>query len=183
MKEDFDNIFALSEEMDSKSVYYLTNAILKNDLPGFDYLEFKRSLTNLKSMDMDNTMAIRSAFATASTVGLTKQKLVESARHYMKVLEKEKKQFGDAFKNQMEVQIKKRQQKLEDLKLLMDKYTKEIESLQQKLVEVQTHTQKTEGEIGNSSDKLKEAADKFENTFTVIHSQIEDDIKIINDLL
>ena len=66
-------IFGSHGDIDSKSVDFLAKALDKNNIPGFDYLEFKQSLTALKKMGMDAETSIKSAYATASTVGLTKE--------------------------------------------------------------------------------------------------------------
>jgi adenine-specific DNA methylase len=82
--------FSKAENMDEKSLDFLTKALQKGNLPGFDYLEFKQSLEALHAMNMDESLAFQSAFATASTMGLTKEKLLKSVSHYQKVLEQEK---------------------------------------------------------------------------------------------
>ena len=79
MQKNLKNIFGNDHGLDEKSVDYLTSALAKNNLPGFDYLEFKQSLAALADLGMDEPTAIKSAFATASTVGLTKDKLVKTA--------------------------------------------------------------------------------------------------------
>ena len=76
MSERILEIFSGIDKLDKKSVAFLLKAIKENNLPGFDYLEFKQSLNGLKKMDMDETTAIKSAFTTGSTVGLTKSKLI-----------------------------------------------------------------------------------------------------------
>ena len=80
MQKDLKNIFGSTTGLDDKSMEYLTSALAKNNLPGFDYLEFKQSLGALASLNMDEATAYKSAFATASTVGLTKEKLLKDRR-------------------------------------------------------------------------------------------------------
>lgn len=54
--------------VDDRSLEFLANAIEKNNLPGFDYFEYKRAVYSLQQMPMSEETAHKSAFMTASTV-------------------------------------------------------------------------------------------------------------------
>ncbi|MEM1214943.1 MAG: hypothetical protein AAGJ82_04620, partial [Bacteroidota bacterium] len=71
----------------------LLSAMDKADLEGFDYLEYKKSLQSLTKMNMDEATAFKSAFAMAQTMGATPTKLVQSAQHYLNILQKEEEKF------------------------------------------------------------------------------------------
>ena len=86
MAKDLRIIFGDMHGLDEKSVDTLTKALNNANLPGFDYLEFKQSLGALSGLNMDEAMGIKSAFATAATMGVTKIKLKETAQHYKSVL-------------------------------------------------------------------------------------------------
>ena len=47
MKKILKNIFGSHHGLDQKSVDFLINALEKNNLPGFDYIEFKQALSAL----------------------------------------------------------------------------------------------------------------------------------------
>ena len=53
MKKDLKELFGDTHGLDSKSIDFLTRAIEKSNLPGFDYIEFKQSVVALLKMDMD----------------------------------------------------------------------------------------------------------------------------------
>jgi hypothetical protein len=42
-----------AEGLDERSLEFLSNAIEKNNLPGFDYFEFKRAVTALSQRKTD----------------------------------------------------------------------------------------------------------------------------------
>ena len=90
------NLFGNLDGLDDKSCKSLTDALLRNNLKGFDYLEFRASLRALASLKMESSQVFQSAFATASVIGLTKEHLVSSAEHYKSVLQKEKNSFDVA---------------------------------------------------------------------------------------
>ncbi|MEM6967493.1 MAG: hypothetical protein AAF573_22205, partial [Bacteroidota bacterium] len=81
MAKNLKTIFGENHLLDEKSISFLTGALDRNNLPGFDYIEFKQSLAALAKLNMDEETAFKSAFATAATVGLTKGKLLETASH------------------------------------------------------------------------------------------------------
>ena len=105
MKKSLKDLFGDHHGLDSKSVVFLMKALEKNNLPGFDYIEFKQALSALTEMNMDLGTAIKSAFVTGSTVGLTKEKLLESALHYAKIIAEEKVQFQKAVEKQIQQKI------------------------------------------------------------------------------
>ncbi|MEL6868102.1 MAG: hypothetical protein AAFP19_27010 [Bacteroidota bacterium] len=116
MQKELKNLFGRAHGLDQKSVEFLTKALEKNNLPGFDYIEFKQSLGALSEMAMDESTAFKSAFATASTMGLTKAKLLETAQHYLKIIMREKTQFEAAMQKQMAHRVESKLQEVEKLK-------------------------------------------------------------------
>ena len=61
-----------ADGLDDRSLEFLASALEKNNLPGFDYYEFKRAVVALRQMQLDEPTAHKSAFATAATGGVTK---------------------------------------------------------------------------------------------------------------
>ena len=74
-------LLGLQGSIDQKSVDFLENALIKQSQPGFDYLKFKQSISQLANLNLDTSTSLKSAFATASTMGVTKDSLLQSARH------------------------------------------------------------------------------------------------------
>ncbi len=87
---------AVDNEKDDKIIDTLLAAIEKNNLGGFDYLEFRQSLKGLEKIVVDEATRYKSAFATASTMGVTMDRLVETADYYAKILDKERDHFVKA---------------------------------------------------------------------------------------
>ena len=95
------DLFAVTSEMNEKVLLKLLTAIKDGQQKDFDYLKFKQSYKSLCQMGMDESTAAKSAFLTASTMGLTKDKLLNTVQHYKNLLNKEKEQFAVALKNQI----------------------------------------------------------------------------------
>jgi len=160
----------------TKFMEILLAAMDKNNLDGFDYLEFKQSLKSLEKMPMDEATRYKSAFAMAKTMGATPEQLIKTAGHYVSILQQEEKKFGQALTAQRSKQIGGReshikkmeagiQQKAEHIK----KLTQEIEADQKKLAQVKS-------EISGAVVKVETTKNNFIASFNSLVAQIQQDI-------
>jgi len=183
MQNNLKPIFGGSHGLDPKSIDFLTNALAKSNLPGFDYLEFKLAMTKLSEMQMDESTAIKSAFATAQTVGLTKTKLIDTANHYKNVLQKEHDQFGQALENQIQKKVAGKQKEVEKLKAQINKHMEKINQLQAQVDQYQATIDGADQEIMEAKSKIETTKDGFEHTHQSILNQIDKDIQSFNKYL
>ncbi len=183
MQKDLKKVFGNTHGLDDKSVSFLTNALEKNNLPGFDYIEFKQSLAALSAMDMDEITAYKSAFATASTVGLTKSKLLETATHYKGILSKEKKQFDQAMKNQIQQKVAGKREEVEKLKQQIQAHRQKIAQLEDQIGKYQNTVDNADAEINAAKEKIEATQKGFEFTHQSILNQIDKDVENINTYL
>jgi len=176
MKKSLHALFGDHHGLDPKSVDFLMRALEKNNLPGFDYIEFKQSLTALAKMNMDAETAIKSAFVTGSTVGLTKEKLLESARHYAKIIVQEKMQFEKAVEKQVQQKVGAKMKEVEKLKKQIIDHKAKIEQLQKQVTSFQNTIDTADEQISGATTKIKETQSNFEHTHRSVLNQIEADI-------
>lgn len=183
MQKNLKDLFGSDHGLDEKSVKFLTSALEKNNLPGFDYIEYKQSLTTLAGMDMEEVTAFKSAFATASTLGLTKDKLLKTAEHYKKVLMNEKIQFDAALQKQVNQRVNNKLEELNKLKKQIEDYKKKIAQLEEKIARNQETIEKQDDVIQKAKEKIESTKDGFELTLQSILNQIDKDIDNINTYL
>ena len=169
-------IFENLPGVDKRSVKFLIDALNKNNLPGFDYLEFKQAVGAMKAMHMDEATAIQSAFTTASTVGLTKEKLLESANFYQKILSSEQGKFAQALQQQTKIQIAGKQNEI-------NKKKEQIAQLQAEIQRHEAHIAKAQQEIEQSKHKIFGAKENFEQTYAIVKEELTDDITKITTIL
>ena len=179
MEKKLTELFGTHTGLDNKSVAFLTKALAKNNLPGFDYLEFKQSIGALEAMNMDEETAIKSAFATAVTMGLTKSKLAESIRHYKKVLADEKAHFDVALQNQMTKRVEGKRREAEKLKQQIEKWKEQVRKLEVQIAKSQDTIDHTDDAVRAETDKINETKSKFEHTFQSLVNQIDKDAQNI----
>ncbi len=183
MQKNLKNIFGNVTGLDDKSVDFLVNALQKGNLPGFDYLEFKQSLGALSELHMDEGTAYKSAFATASTMGLTKEKLLKTAEHYRQVLNQEKVQFDAALQNQMNQRVKGKQDEVALLKRKIEEYKAKVVELEKLISQSQATIDHADEDIQQSLEKIERTKESFEFTHRSIINQIDIDIQNIQQLL
>ena len=183
MQKNLKALFGEHHGLDDKSVNFLTKALANNNLPGFDYLEFKQSLGALADLNMDEETAIKSAFATASTLGLTKEKLIKTAEHYKNILNTEKSQFDAALQKQIQQKVDSKQREVQKLKAQVEDYKKKIQQLEEKIMSSMRIIDSADETINAAKTKIEGTRDNFETALQAITNQINKDIENIQNFL
>lgn len=177
------NMFGENHGLDEKSVEFISKAIEKANLPGFDYVEFKQALSNLAKMNIDEATAFKSAYGTAMTMGLTKEKLLETATHYKNVVSKEKEQFDIASQKQQDLKIGENLRLVDEMnKKILDNELK-IKQLQDEIDQMRIKVRGMDYEREQAYGKIEEAKNKFNFAHQSIMNQIEKDIDNIQKYL
>jgi len=140
-------------------------------------------LAALASMNMDEGMAYKSAFATASTVGLTKEKLLQTAQHYQNVLTKEKQSFDVAVKKQIETKLGSKYKEVEKLKKQIEEWKKQIAKLEDQITKSQATIDNADADLSGAKEKIEATKTSFEHTFQSIVNMIKQDTDNINTYL
>jgi len=176
-------LLKLGNSADQKSIDFLENAMIKSTQPGFDYLKFKQSLDQLSSLNLDASTSLKSAFATASTMGVTKDSLLQSGRHYLTVLGDEKKQFDQALTNQVQQRVDSKKEELQNLQLQIEENKRQIAKLEKQIVDFQERIAKSDDEAADASNSIEQTKIKFENTYQLFVAAIEQDMAAIQQNL
>lgn len=168
---------------DQKFIDLLLKAIETNNMEGFDYLEYKNSLKSIEQVIPDESMRYKSAFEMAKTMGLSKEKLIQSATHYLNILSNEDKKFKDAVENQKAKQIQGRTDQIQSFEKsiaekqqMIEKLTKEIESSR---VQLDTFRK----EINDAVVKIDATNQQFVASYHLVQGQITEDIEKIKSNL
>lgn len=170
------SLFA-SDNLDERSLEFLATAMEKNNLPGFDYFEFKRAVFTLQQMKLDEATAFKSAFTTAATLGITKEKLVETAGYYRNLLQKEKEQFDQALQQQNQSKITAREQEIARLRDQIERHKAEIVRLQDEIAGYLNQVEQNETTLKTDREKLEKARDNYQRTHNAVLTQIDQDIE------
>lgn len=177
-----ENIFG-AESLDTKSLEFLLNAMKANAQSGFDYIKFKQSIATLQTMNMDEATAIKSAFATASTLGITKDKIIESVQHYKQVLQKEKTEFDTAHAKQKELRINQKQSETQFLQEKIKAHQNQIAELEKQIKEFQSKIDNSDKEIEEARQKIEDTKHRFDETYSHFENVLKNDTDIFNKYL
>jgi phage-related protein len=177
------DFFGENHNLDEKSMESLITALERENLPGFDYLEFKQALARLGSLNMEESLIFKSAFATASTIGVTKDKLLKTAGHYKNVLAKEKKSFDAAMNKQVKAKVEGKRKEVEALKKKLALYEAKINELEQLKVKATKTINTADETIKNAQDGIDKVKTRFETTLKALLNQIDKDIEDIGKYL
>lgn len=176
-------LLGIGTNADQKSVDFLENALVKQTQPGFDYLKFKQSIDQLAGLKLDPATSLKSAFATASTMGVTKDSLLQSARHYLTILGDEKKQFDQALTNQVQQRIDSRKDELLKLQQNIEENKRQIAKLEKQILEFQEKILRSDDEVSEAKASIDQTKMKFETTYQQFVSAIEQDMTAIQQQL
>ena len=169
--------------LNEKIMTKLLTVLSDNNVEGFDYIEFKNSIKALETMQMDEKMKFRSAFATAQTIGLTLPKLLDSISFYQKVLNKENDIFLKALNNQINVKVGDKKKELHDFNKMIEDKTLQIKELQDEIVKHKKVQSALKVKIEEDTNQIEKTRRDFETTFYKLMHQIKEDAKKIKEYL
>jgi uncharacterized coiled-coil DUF342 family protein len=170
-------------KVSTKFTKVLLKAIEKNNMGGFDYLEYKNSIKSLSKMDMDEETRFKSAFAMAQTMGASADKLIKSANYYQKVLTQEKVKFDEAAKQQMEVKVNSKKAEIEKWEAEIKAKTKQIESLKKSIDDLRKKANSVSESLDSEARKVQGTQRDFVATFNNLYNQIGADLTKMNNYL
>lgn len=175
MTIDLNELFRSTPNLNDKVFQKLLAAIQSGHSAEFDYLKFKKSYLALKDMGMDEVTAMKSAFMTASTMGLTKEKLIHNVDHYKSLLLKEREQFAHALKHQISSNIDARTMAINKLQNVKEDNERKIIELQNQREIIDSEIDKINKDIEVSTQKIHSTRDQFKETFDFLFNVIEED--------
>lgn len=168
---------------DNKFLEALATALERSNQEGFDYLEFRQALKNLSGMNLDEQTSFRSAFGTASTMGITPARLLESVQYYLQVLSGEKQKFDEAHEQQRARLIGNREAESQSLEKQIQEKNEQIARLSREIEEHQAKKAEIAAEITESTQKIEATRASFESSFAAVTEQISQDAVRIRQYL
>ena len=124
-------------------------------------------------MNMDEVTAVKSAYATASTMGLDKENLLSSIIAYQAVVDNERDKFIETLKKQIESQV-------EEPKTIIEKTRGQIGAHESKIAQLQAEIQLLHDKISGLESEISSAEDKIEKTrkeFLAVYETFSESLK------
>jgi flagellar biosynthesis chaperone FliJ len=157
----------------------LLKAMERANLEGFDYLEFKNALNNLKKVEADEGKRYRSAYALAQTMGTTPEQLIDTAEHYVAALAAEEKAFEEALAGQMQSQVGNRIAQVEAVEKAIQEKEARIRQLQKEVEQHRKDISATQAEVDSAKAKMETTKRDFVASYDNLVRQIQGDVENI----
>jgi len=180
---DIKKLMNVTSELDSRSTNALVKAIKDNHLEGFDYLKFVHSVQALLNMDIDESTAYKSAFATAKTMGFTKDAFKKSVRHYLNVLSSERERFAEALKRQRTEKLTNKAERTESIKQKIAAHKEKIKKLQSEIKIYESKLVQMDSDIEKEREKLETVTKNFVNSYEHFEAKIKADLQLFEEYL
>ncbi|MEZ5059301.1 MAG: hypothetical protein R2879_19880 [Saprospiraceae bacterium] len=161
----------------------LFQAMENNNLDGFDYLEYKKSLQSLAKMPMDESTRYQSAYAMAQTMGVSVASLLETTQHYLNVLKREEDKFNKALANQEDTKIEAREKEIQDLQKTINDKAAQIKKLTQEIEQHQKQMAQHKEEISVAAQKMEATKRTFMASYNQLTNQIKADYEKMKQFL
>lgn len=162
---------------DSKFSEKLLMAIEQKNQSGFDYIEFKKAIKGLDKMQMDEATKFKSAFATASTIGVTLPKLVNSVKFYINVIDNENNNFLSSFDKNYKFKIAGREKEIEECAHAIEEKENQIKLLSEEIAKKKKELDELRFKLDDSKSNMEKTQHGFKNAYYNLRSQFEADIQ------
>jgi len=180
MNIDLNDLFNSTNSLDDKSTRALLKAMVGSHSSDFEYLKFKAAVASMKELAMDETTSFKSAYATGKTMGLTKEKLIISAKRYLGVLQTEGENFTEALKSQIDKNVNSRESMIAQLEERIAENRRKMSELEREIKLFQEKIDNVDTDIEAAQIKIDGTKERFRNSYTTITDIIKKDIELIN---
>jgi lysyl-tRNA synthetase class I len=170
-------------QVSDKFFEVLAKAMENANQEGFDYFEFKQALANLKNVPMDDATRFKSAFAMSQAMGVTADKLVNSATFYLDVMKTEQNRFVQAANNQRQSQVGDKEAQATNLEALMRQKAEQIKQLTAEIEQHRKEVDTIKSEISQAVVKVEQTSRDFEATYQLLVGQIQGDVNNMKSYL
>lgn len=158
----------------------LMQAIVEANQDGFDYFEFAQLLTQLKPTIPSEQMLFQTAFTSGKVMGASKQKLIETAAHYLKVLLQKKEEFETAVQGQTDQTVTSLGLELQNVDEAVETKNAMIQKLTDEINELAASKTDISNSIAENKAKIEKVQANFVATYNKISSRIQGDVEKIN---
>jgi hypothetical protein len=163
-------------QIDSEIAKIFEEAISAANLPGFDYFEFKDSLSKMAGMPMTEEQKYQAVFATAQVMGnVDKKSLGDSINHYIAVINKKAVEFNKFIETSPNAEIALKEKKVADMNNTMQQKAQEIEKLTKEIQELRLSRENLLAEVSQERIAVQQKVSSFEATKTDVLAKLAQD--------
>jgi hypothetical protein len=170
------------EEHDQKFQNILMRAIESQDQDGYDYLEFRKTIISLSDFNENQEKKYHAALNMADAVGVQKDYIVSTAKHYLKILDQEKIHFESILKKKVHKLIELKKQEIKHTQNLIQDKQQQIAILKNDILNHQNSLKDLEIQQSEAHNKIEENKEGFYSALKFLQDEINRDIQRIEHL-
>lgn len=165
----------VSSDKSEKFNAYFSKLFQDSNMPGPDYYEFSKMVDAMQIIPDEKTRYL-SAFAGLSVQGLSKDRLVESAAQYLKILDADAENFNSTLNVALQDKVEQKRKQLEEKSKRIQELTREIQDLNNSILVLGN-------EIKENEEKIKDNQSGYSSELQKFKSKIEQDVQKIKTIL
>lgn len=157
----------------------LLKAMEAANLEGYDYFELRGSLKALEKVIPDEETRFKSAFVTVSTMGVSPEKLIQTAEHYLRVIKDEESKFNMAIDSKTTSDVIDKENELNQMEITIKNKEAEIRKLTEEIEQIKAARTNISSQIGEAKAKVEEKKVLFYTALNEVNNSISSDIEKI----
>ncbi len=171
--------------IDGKFAEHLAGVLIKNNLPGPDYFEFRETLRGLEGLDLSEGKQYQAAWASFKALGGPPDLavLTGTAQQYLTLLAQDRDAFGKSVDQAVQERVGGLQREQQQLQADNDALARQLAELQQKAAANAARLTAIGGEIAEQSARLTQHRQNYEATYGHFTQQIRNDVNRITQYL
>jgi chromosome segregation ATPase len=169
----------LNEEDIDKFEKHFDKLFEETNLPGPDYYEFFKMMETLEPHIHDEKARISATFSSLSIQGMTKEKLIDTAKKYMDVVQSDRANFEKALQSAGSSEVDQRKSKLQELEQMIQKNSEMIQKLTKEISDGQVLIGKLKIEVQEEENKFNKNRSGYNIACEAMLTKITTDIQKI----
>ena len=162
--------------LDADSVAALSRALATADKGTFTYLEFRLAVQQLIDRGIDAASAYESVFTTAETIGVDRDRLIESARTYLRVLDAERQKFDGALEKRLTDGVREDEARIAATDEEIAQLKAEQERVAAELTAARKRREEQEAELAGVRERVKSRGEAFAAAHAGMRGAVEEDL-------
>lgn len=176
MAKDPVQAFNRDGSLDPESVAALSRALASADRSDFSYLEFRLAVQRLLDRGIDPASAYESVFTTAETIGVPRERLLESARAYLATLDAERANFDAALEKRLTDGVREDEARIAAAAADIGKLEAERTRLERELGEAAARRRELEAELAGVRERVTARGEAFSAAHAGMRATVEGDL-------
>lgn len=154
--------------------------LFQNNMPGIDYYEFRKALTDLEKIIPDEASRYKAAFITLQSQGLTVDKMLSDINdHYIPVMDEEQKKFNEGVEHMLAETVTANEDKIKSMESDNEAMRTQIQELSTKIQTNLNTIASLNGETAGNRSKIENNKASFIASFESFKNKILDDCRKI----